>query len=238
MTAPHVLGLVPDAVAAAIAAAAVEELADRITAAEAIAIGRRAVRGIRRDGWHITALAHYDVGDAMPPTATQPGAPAYSAAAPVLRTYDLQLLAGLARGYRTHEIAQQTGTPVKTVRNRIYRLRLRMGARSASHAVDLAYDLGWMAGLHPEPRDPVHLPRRQLQALEGAAAGRSNPQIARDLGISPESVNRYLQRAYARLDARTRAHAVALARQQGHLTAVSRERRAAAKRAATEASAA
>ncbi|MEV0963291.1 helix-turn-helix transcriptional regulator [Streptomyces sp. NPDC049910] len=212
----HVLGLVPDAVAAAIAAAAIEELAERITVTEASALARRAVSVIRRDGWHITALAHHDdPGDEMAVIAFSPA----KAPPPVLRKYDLALLAGLARGYRTHEIAAQTGVPVKTIRNRIFRLRRRMGAHSSAHAVAMAYERGWMARLRPEERPRIHLPKRQIQVLGGAAAGLTNEQIGKILGISPETVARYLARAFTRLDARDRAHAVALAWQQGHLPA-------------------
>ncbi|MDH6116872.1 DNA-binding NarL/FixJ family response regulator [Kitasatospora sp. GAS204A] len=68
------------------------------------------------------------------------------------------------------------------------------------------------------PRQPAvlgrQLSRRELQVLALAAHGRTNSAIARELGISFDSVRTYLRTAYSKLGARDRAHAVHLAHDQ------------------------
>lgn len=49
---------------------------------------------------------------------------------------------------------------------------------------------------------------RQRDLLELVAAGRSNPEIAKELGITRQGVSFHLTRIYARLDVRSRAEAV------------------------------
>ena len=56
---------------------------------------------------------------------------------------------------------------------------------------------------------------RELTVLEELAAGRSNKEIARRLGISPETVKTHVARLYERLGARRRVDAVNRARELG-----------------------
>lgn len=62
------------------------------------------------------------------------------------------------------------------------------------------------------------LTARQRQILLLAAAGHTNAQISRSLGIGPTTVQRHLTEAYRALGANDRANAVALAIHHGHIT--------------------
>lgn len=57
------------------------------------------------------------------------------------------------------------------------------------------------------PRD-ILLSRREMDCLLGMARGRSNPQIARELGLSTETVKEYACTLFRKLRARNRAEAV------------------------------
>jgi DNA-binding NarL/FixJ family response regulator len=61
------------------------------------------------------------------------------------------------------------------------------------------------------------LGRRQAQALTLAAHGLSNAEIAAELGLQRDTVKETLSLAYAKLGARDRAHAVALALARGEI---------------------
>lgn len=56
------------------------------------------------------------------------------------------------------------------------------------------------------------LSARELDVLEGAAAGQTNADIAEALGVGPETVKSYLRNAMRKLDAKTRLQAVNAAR--------------------------
>jgi DNA-binding CsgD family transcriptional regulator len=55
------------------------------------------------------------------------------------------------------------------------------------------------------------LTSRELDVLELVAEGYSTAEIARALWITEDTVRTHIKRALARLEARTRAHAVAIA---------------------------
>jgi DNA-binding NarL/FixJ family response regulator len=61
----------------------------------------------------------------------------------------------------------------------------------------------------------LHLTRRQREILQQLADGRSTAEVARRLGLSGETVRTHTKAALARLDARDRAHAVAIALRRG-----------------------
>jgi DNA-binding CsgD family transcriptional regulator len=78
------------------------------------------------------------------------------------------------------------------------------------------------AGAEPAPFDgnpraqaALGVSARELTVLQELAAGRSNKEIARRLGISPETVKTHVARLYERLDARRRVDAVNRARALG-----------------------
>jgi DNA-binding CsgD family transcriptional regulator len=56
---------------------------------------------------------------------------------------------------------------------------------------------------------------RECEILERLAAGRSNKEMARDLGISPNTVKTHLARLYAKLDVQRRVQAIEKARWLG-----------------------
>lgn len=58
---------------------------------------------------------------------------------------------------------------------------------------------------------------RQLEILREASLGLSNPEIADRLGIGTHTVKRHMQWVTHKLDARNRAHAVAIAFDKGLL---------------------
>lgn len=59
---------------------------------------------------------------------------------------------------------------------------------------------------------------RELQVLRGAANGLSNEAIARELFLGENTIKSHMRRVFRKLGAHDRAHAVALALQQGVLT--------------------
>ncbi len=61
------------------------------------------------------------------------------------------------------------------------------------------------------------LTRHELAILRGMADGRTNGDIGQSLGLSEATVRTYVHRAYGRLGARDRAHAVATAFRWGLL---------------------
>jgi DNA-binding CsgD family transcriptional regulator len=69
---------------------------------------------------------------------------------------------------------------------------------------------------HQTKSRPAHyLTERELDVLELVAEGYSTAEIARDLWITEDTVRTHIKRALARLEARTRAHAVAIAFREG-----------------------
>ena len=70
---------------------------------------------------------------------------------------------------------------------------------------------------NPQARAALGISPRELTVLEALAQGLSNKEIARRLGISPETVKTHLARLYERLGARRRTDAVNRARELGLL---------------------
>ena len=66
--------------------------------------------------------------------------------------------------------------------------------------------------------DITTLSKRQLQVLGLVAEGATDNEIAIRLGLSAKTISYYVKELRARLDARSRAHAVALAMRQGILS--------------------
>ena len=62
---------------------------------------------------------------------------------------------------------------------------------------------------------PAQLNSRQMQLLRALASGRSNKELAHDLGISEATVKGYLKELYARLGVSSRAGAVGYGMRQG-----------------------
>lgn len=72
----------------------------------------------------------------------------------------------------------------------------------------------------PRPEEVRHaaLTERELQVLRGMAAGKSNAEIGRDLYVSEDTVKTHARRLFRKLNARDRAHAVAVGFRAGTLS--------------------
>lgn len=66
-----------------------------------------------------------------------------------------------------------------------------------------------------ESADAALLSPRERRVLDLLAQGRSNKEIARELGVSANTVKTHLANLYAKLGARRRTEAVAVARRSG-----------------------
>jgi DNA-binding CsgD family transcriptional regulator/pimeloyl-ACP methyl ester carboxylesterase len=74
--------------------------------------------------------------------------------------------------------------------------------------------VGHLTTGHPQP-PPHGLSRRELEVLRLLAAGESNRQIARRLGLSPHTIERHVANLYRKIGARGRADATAYALRSG-----------------------
>ena len=72
------------------------------------------------------------------------------------------------------------------------------------------------------PRAAQRITARELDVLELIADGYSTARIAQALWITEDTVRTHVRRMLARLDARTRAHAVAIAYRDGLWTSADR----------------
>jgi NarL family two-component system response regulator YdfI len=66
--------------------------------------------------------------------------------------------------------------------------------------------------------NPLELTPRELEVLQGAAAGERNKEIAYRLGISSRTVKAHLTSVYNKLGVDSRAAAIAVAAQKGWLS--------------------
>jgi DNA-binding CsgD family transcriptional regulator len=73
-----------------------------------------------------------------------------------------------------------------------------------------------MTSVSTNPAGAGHrITSRERDVLELVANGYSTPEIARALWIAEDTVRTHVKRMLIRLDARTRAHAVAIAYREG-----------------------
>jgi DNA-binding CsgD family transcriptional regulator len=68
---------------------------------------------------------------------------------------------------------------------------------------------------NPRALDALGISPRELKVLEEIAAGRSNKEIARRLGVSPNTVKTHVARLFEKLEAKRRTDAIARARELG-----------------------
>jgi DNA-binding NarL/FixJ family response regulator len=66
-----------------------------------------------------------------------------------------------------------------------------------------------LARVQAPPRQRIEFTERELEVLQGMAAGKSNAELSRDLGVSEDTVKTRARRLFRKLGARDRAHAVA-----------------------------
>lgn len=135
---------------------------------------------------------------------------------PLLPRVQYRVLRLLAEGSKTPEIADQLGVSEVTVRGYILRIRKALDARTTAQSIHRAHQLGLLDDLMNTPARPL-LPQ-ELQVLRLVASGRTNSEIALLLRRPEYTVAEQVRQLRARLGARDRGHAVALAMAQGLLT--------------------
>lgn len=176
----------------------------------------------RRHPWFVGELGYWrwSVGDldALPPFAADPfalqvtGRAAEAAAAWAARGCPYEEARALAGSWRLEEV--RAG----------HAALLTMGARpAAAAAARRLRDLG-VRGVPRGPRaatsaHPAGLTPREAEVLGHLAAGRRNAEIAAALGVSPRTVGHQVSAVLAKLGARSRTEAAALAHRSGLLAA-------------------
>lgn len=202
-------GHIAQAVAAVIAEQVHKQL-HRVPSELAAAIGRDSVAALLADGWYIAAMPP------TPPTTTHQR----SHSMPVTRD-DVVLLAGLARGLSSNDLARDMAVTPDTVKDRIRSLSRRTKAQNGAHLVALGYQAGILAGLAPEPAEPTALTDFHLRILQGLADGLDYAGIGRRHYITENTVRTGARLLYRGLGItgtpRAAARAVALGYQHGHL---------------------
>jgi DNA-binding CsgD family transcriptional regulator len=90
-------------------------------------------------------------------------------------------------------------------------LGIYIGVRVIGRPAPLAFDG------NPRAQAALGISARERAVLEQLAAGRSNKEIARELGVSPNTVKTHIARLYEKLEANRRTEAIARARELGLL---------------------
>ncbi|BCW87207.1 HTH-type transcriptional regulator MalT [Alphaproteobacteria bacterium SO-S41] len=88
-------------------------------------------------------------------------------------------------------------------------LGIFLGARLLAAPKPLPFDG------NPEVQSTLGISPRELTVLHELAAGRSNKEIAAELGVSPNTVKTHIARLFAKLEAKRRTDAIAKARELG-----------------------
>jgi len=134
----------------------------------------------------------------------------------------VQVLAGAARGDGYAQIGTRLHMSPDMAKRVLHRaageLHVAPCPNRVPAAVDAAYRAGILTQLPPEPRQFAPLPAKRLRVLQLIAQGLADRQIGEALGVSEDTVGTHTKLLYRDLGARTRAHAVALGHQLGHLT--------------------
>jgi DNA-binding NarL/FixJ family response regulator len=96
------------------------------------------------------------------------------------------------------------------------------GPLGAGPLLQEARDLGRSAGIRParaarnrEPAAPLGLTAREFEVLRLVTAGRSNPEIAAQLFISPKTASVHVSNILAKMGVASRGEAAAAAHRQG-----------------------
>lgn len=155
-----------------------------------------------------------------------PVGPEIVSALSTLTLREIHVLRCIAEGLPNRDIAKRMSVSSQTVKNYVGKLFRKIGVRRRSEAVEYARQQGWIEpaasrvrGLARELAGEAEPPLtpRELEVLGLAARGLSNPQIARELRISPQTVKSHLHSIYTSLGVRTRHAAVANALRLGML---------------------
>lgn len=181
-------------------------------------IGLRSARG-SRPGTACTFNQLIDRAAGLPPLAAALHAflahPAQSGAVfQRLTPRESEVLALLATGMRTAEMALLLGLSPRTVDNHRRRIYAKLGVQCASHAVAAAASAGLLAPPDTAPQ-PVPLTPRERQILELADRGLSTKQTARILLVSAKTVENTWRHLYGKLGVHGRAEALAVVHRWG-----------------------
>jgi DNA-binding CsgD family transcriptional regulator len=102
---------------------------------------------------------------------------------------------------------------------RAFPLELYLGLVGAAFAAG-GIALGWKLRPRPAPYErndaalaALGLTRQELRVLERLAAGQSNKEIARTLGLSPNTVKTHIANLFAKLEVTRRTQAIGKARE-------------------------
>lgn len=157
-----------------------------------------------------------------------PVGPEIVSALSMLTLREIHVLRCIAEGLPNRDIARRMSLSSQTVKNYVGKLFRKIGVKRRSEAVEYARQQGWIEPVASRVRELAHelageaepvppLTPRELDVLGLAARGLSNPQIARELRISPQTVKSHLHSVYTSLGVRTRRAAVANALRLGLL---------------------
>ncbi|MFD5708748.1 LuxR C-terminal-related transcriptional regulator [Bacillus subtilis] len=129
-----------------------------------------------------------------------------------LTRHQIQVIAGLALGHRTHHIAVQLGLSDAALKSRIAYTAHRLNVHGLIHPqlVHHAYAHGYLTTPAPPDTPLTSLPMRQAQSLAALTRGLSVERTAAELGIAYDTANTQRRFLYRRLEAHTGAQAVAL----------------------------
>jgi DNA-binding NarL/FixJ family response regulator len=77
--------------------------------------------------------------------------------------------------------------------------------------------IDFMTAIEKTPANPLadKLTERELQMLKGLTEGKSNKQIARDLGIQEPTVKLHMKTLYRKMDVENRTQAAMIASEAG-----------------------
>jgi DNA-binding NarL/FixJ family response regulator len=157
----------------------------------------------------VLALAMLTVGDVEGATATARRAVTASRSRnmPIMLGRELVVLASARRrgGTGTEDVDAVVAEALK--------IADRTGAQIICHDAE-RFDLAASTRPPPQP-ELLGLTRREREVLELLATGADNRRIGIELGISPSTVRKHLEHAYAKLHVSTRTAAVARMRQPG-----------------------
>lgn len=123
----------------------------------------------------------------------------------------LASLAAGAHGYiaKSHENDQIASALTKVIRGEIYAPPLLAERKHASK--DKPLETPEAAASSPKNEPKANLTRRQTQVLNLLGEGKSNKEIARDLGLSESTVKIHVAALLRALGAKNRTHALTLA---------------------------
>jgi DNA-binding CsgD family transcriptional regulator len=112
-----------------------------------------------------------------------------------------QVYALLVAGMTAAQISAELGIKVSTVKTHIEKLYRKSGVRSRQELAQANVD---------EADLNIKLTRKQVQVLNSLLVGKTNPQIAQEMGISPIALQIHRRNLYKKMGVATRPQLLAL----------------------------